>query len=49
VKRWGMQDGKPIEPVARVTETRGKELGFLEQIFGNIGRFNKAPGTRSSE
>lgn len=44
VKRWGMKDGQPIEPVARVTETRGRELGFLEQVFGNIGRFNNKAG-----
>jgi outer membrane protein assembly factor BamE (lipoprotein component of BamABCDE complex) len=49
VKRWGVKDGKLVEPVARITETRGKELGFIEQMFGNIGRFNKAPGTRSSQ
>jgi outer membrane protein assembly factor BamE (lipoprotein component of BamABCDE complex) len=49
VKRWGVKDGKLVEPVARITETRGKELGFIEQMFGNIGRFNKAPGTRSAQ
>jgi outer membrane protein assembly factor BamE (lipoprotein component of BamABCDE complex) len=49
VKRWGLKDGKLVEPVARITETRGKELGFFEQMFGNIGRFNKAPGTRTSQ
>jgi outer membrane protein assembly factor BamE (lipoprotein component of BamABCDE complex) len=49
VKRWGVKDGKLVEPVARITETRGKELGFFEQMFGNIGRFNKAPGTRSAQ
>jgi outer membrane protein assembly factor BamE (lipoprotein component of BamABCDE complex) len=49
VKRWGMKDGVPVEPVTRVTETRGRELGFLQQIFGNLGRFNsKAPGSISS-
>ena len=48
VKRWGLKDGKVVEPVARITETRGKELGFIEQVFGNIGRFNKAPGATQS-
>jgi len=48
VKRWGLRDGKVVEPVARITETRGKELGFIEQVFGNIGRFNKAPGATQS-
>jgi outer membrane protein assembly factor BamE (lipoprotein component of BamABCDE complex) len=45
VKRWGMKDGVAVTPVARVTETRGRELSFLQQIFGNLGRFNsKVPG-----
>lgn len=46
VRRWGLKDGKPIEPVERITETRGRELGFLEQVFGNIGRFNSGKSAR---
>ena len=41
VVRYDLADGQVIEPVPRKTVTRGKELGFFEQIFGNIGRFNK--------
>ncbi len=26
----------------------GKELTFLEQLFGNLGKFNKLPGTGGS-
>jgi len=45
MKHWGMKDGVAVTPVARVTETRGRELSFLQQVFGNLGRFNsKAPG-----
>ncbi len=40
VKRYAMEDGQIIDPVGRKTRTRGRELGFLEQIFGNLGRFN---------
>ena len=42
VKRYAMEDGRVIDPVSRKTATRGRELGFVEQIFGNLGRFNNA-------
>ena len=32
--------GKRVELVERVTPTKGKELGILEQIIGNVGRFS---------
>lgn len=40
VRRYGQEDAKDVEVVGRITPTRGRELGFLEQIFGNLGRFN---------
>ncbi len=43
-------DAREIEPVDRVTPTYGKELGFFEQIFGNIGRFSKGkPGQQPTQ
>ena len=44
IKRWGMKDGVAVTPVARVTETRGRELSFLQQVFGNLGRFSNKGG-----
>jgi len=41
VRRYAMKDGKEVEMVDRVTPTKGKELGFIEQLFGNVGKFNK--------
>lgn len=41
VRRFGLDDAQIVDPVDRKTPTRGKELGFFEQIFGNIGRFNQ--------
>ena len=41
--RYGLEDGQVVSYVDRKTPTRGKELGFLEQIFGNLGRL-PAPG-----
>jgi outer membrane protein assembly factor BamE (lipoprotein component of BamABCDE complex) len=40
VKRLGMDDGVPITMVARTTPSPGTEASFLQQLFGNIGRFN---------
>jgi outer membrane protein assembly factor BamE (lipoprotein component of BamABCDE complex) len=38
----GLEKGQEIEMVERTTPTGGRKLGFLEQIFGNLGRFNTA-------
>jgi outer membrane protein assembly factor BamE (lipoprotein component of BamABCDE complex) len=35
------QQGRDIQFVDRVTPTAGNEITFFEQIFGNLGRFNK--------
>ena len=34
------EDGQEIEIVERETPTGGRKLGLLEQLFGNLGRFN---------
>lgn len=41
MKLYGYEDGRVIEPVDRTTPTSGRELTILQQIFGNLGRFNK--------
>src|SRR5436190_21990806 len=41
VQLLGMDDAYEIEPVARTTPTYGQKLTFLQQLFGNIGRFTK--------
>src|SRR6516162_10535170 len=38
----GLEDGKEIVPVARATPAPGRELSFLEQLIGNLGKFNKS-------
>jgi outer membrane protein assembly factor BamE (lipoprotein component of BamABCDE complex) len=46
ISKYNLGDIKKINPVSDKTPTRGKEFGFFEQIFGNIGRFAApAPGT----
>ncbi|MEI7668546.1 MAG: outer membrane protein assembly factor BamE, partial [Pseudomonadota bacterium] len=41
VKQYSLNDSKNIEISKRITETEGEHLGFFEQIFANLGRFNK--------
>ena len=45
VDHKGLEDGKEIVPVARSTPAPGRELTFLEQIIGNLGRFNSSSGS----
>src|SRR6478672_11628063 len=42
VDHKGLEDGKEIIPVARATPAPGRELSFLEQLIGNLGKFNKS-------
>jgi outer membrane protein assembly factor BamE (lipoprotein component of BamABCDE complex) len=39
-----LQDGKEVTPVARATPAPGRELSFLEQLIGNLGKFNNSAG-----
>lgn len=41
VDKYGIKDGKKIDTVAKITPTEGHQLGFVEQILGNVGRFSK--------
>ena len=34
------EDGLPVNVVSRTTPSPGTEASFLQQLFGNIGRFN---------
>lgn len=40
VRQLGMKDGKVVKPVERETPTAGNEMTFIEQMFGNVGRFS---------
>jgi outer membrane protein assembly factor BamE (lipoprotein component of BamABCDE complex) len=44
VKLYGPEDAKEVELVERTTPTAGKELTVLQQLFGNLGRFNTDEG-----
>ena len=40
LRNYVMKDGRAISPVAQETPSSGHNLGFWEQLFGNLGRFN---------
>jgi len=39
-----LEDGREITPIARATPAPGRELSFLEQLIGNLGKFNGGTG-----
>lgn len=44
-----LKNAETITPVARTTPAPGRELTFLEQILGNIGRFNRSSSKAGPE
>ena len=38
-RTYGLEDGKTIDPVERITPTEGRELSIIQQLLGNLGRF----------
>lgn len=39
ISRLEKSDGREVELVERETPSAGRQLGLLEQLFGNVGRF----------
>ena len=39
VDHFTLDDRNNIEPVGKTTQTHGRELSFIQELFGNIGRF----------
>lgn len=53
VENYSQKDGEDFDITKRTTPTEGHTLGFMEQVLGNIGRFNhpgneNTPGRRGS-
>ncbi len=44
VQRLDMADSQPVTIVSRTTPSPGSEASFLQQLFGNVGRYNPLPG-----
>ena len=47
IQKYDENDSREVNLVDGKTPTSGRELGILEQIMGNAGRFNR-PGSSSS-
>lgn len=45
VRNYALEDGVLIDPVTRKTPAPGRELTFMEQLIGNLGRFNPGQGS----
>ena len=41
VKNYGLEDGEEIQVVERETPTMGREFSLIEQLIGNLGRFDR--------
>jgi len=48
VKTLNQDDSVPVTVVARTTPSPGTEASFLQQLFGNIGRFNALGPTQGN-
>ncbi len=42
IERFGLEDGQVIALSRRVTDDNTRGVGFLRQLFGNLGRFDPA-------
>jgi len=40
VQHLNLADSRPVDPSSRETPSAGRELGFVEQLIGNLGKFN---------
>jgi outer membrane protein assembly factor BamE (lipoprotein component of BamABCDE complex) len=49
VEHKTLHDGKSVAPVARTTPAPGRELSFIEQVIGNLGKFNGGGGGGNGE
>ena len=44
VKQYSLANARDIDPESRETPTPGREFGILEQLLGNLGRFESPSG-----
>lgn len=42
MERFAKEQGKPVQMVSKKTPTEGHDLTFIEQMLGNLGRFNSS-------
>lgn len=44
VRGIGLEDGQDVDMVDRETRTSGQSVSFIQQVFGNLGKFNENSG-----
>jgi outer membrane protein assembly factor BamE (lipoprotein component of BamABCDE complex) len=42
IERFGLEQGRSVPISREVTDSNVRDVGFLRQLFGNIGNFNPA-------
>jgi len=47
IQHLNLADSRPVDPTSRETPSAGRELGFMEQLIGNLGKFN--PGANATK
>lgn len=40
IRTYDLKDGQPVTVVSKTTPTEGHDLTIMEQMLGNLGRFN---------
>jgi hypothetical protein len=48
VQKKTIDDGKPVEIVSRTTPSPGTEASVIQQLLGNVGRFNAGSALSSN-
>lgn len=48
IEKKNQKDELPVAVIARTTPSPGTEASFLQQLLGNVGRFNPASGLGSN-
>ncbi len=47
IKTLGLDDGKEVQLVDRTTPTPGRQFSLMQQLLGNLGRFESNEETRA--
>jgi outer membrane protein assembly factor BamE (lipoprotein component of BamABCDE complex) len=46
IGRYSLKDGLVVTLISRTTPAKGRELSFLQEVFGSIGRVGALPNSR---
>ena len=48
IRKTGKKDAMPVSVIARVTPSPGSNASFMQQLLGNVGRFNAAGASNNT-